>query len=235
MAPAAELFLAYVTGNRDDFHAAVNWLIGQDVDVISMSLRVPFEGPGDGTSPVTNSHISAANNAISNGTVWVNSAGNYGERSWLISGSDVQFVRERLNPGSRNPPEFRIWIDFNTGPGTNITNYVRSNISPNTSFGTTLDLRWHNGSELHLARFDANGNMISREAQRLYGEGEPAKFLQFNVGGSAGFRVWTDGDTVPDWIQLVSYDPTRLTWDSADGGVNAPSDSHNGGMMAVGA
>ena len=237
MAPAVELFLAYVDRDRDSLHEAVNWLIDdQDVDIISMSLRYPFEGPGDGTSPVVNAAVSAVGNAVGNGTVWVNSAGNYGESSWLASGDDVQTIRERTNPGSRDPPEFTTWIDFDTGPGDVTINHVQSSRGPNAPFGTTLDLRWHGGGELHLALFDANGNMIGNEAQRRYDEGESAKSLWVSEGSITDFRIWVEGSTVPDWIQLVSYSyKTRLGWNSMDGGVNTPSDSHSAGMLAVGA
>ena len=237
MAPGVTLFLTNTTSMVDDLHTAVNWLITQDVDIISMSLRFPFEGPGDGTSPVTNSATSAVNNAVRSGAVWVNSAGNYGESSWLASGTDVQTSRVEISRADpRNPARHITYIDFNTTTGTNITNYVQSGFGPNAQFGTTLDLRWHGGGELHLARFDASGNMIGREATRPYNEGEPAKSLEITrTSGSVGFRIWVNGSTVPDWIQLVSYDYTRLEFDSIDGGVNTPSDSHNAGMLAAGA
>ncbi|MYG33035.1 MAG: DUF5011 domain-containing protein [Cenarchaeum sp. SB0677_bin_16] len=239
MAPGAQLFLSDTTSRLVDLHTAVDWLIGQNVSIISMSMRFPFEGPGDGTSPVMSSAISAVDNAVDNNILWVNSAGNYGESSWLASGTDVQTVRVEIRADRNNPARHITYIDFDTGPGNATTNHVQSSSGPNDSFGTTLDLRWHGGGELHLALFDANGNMLENEAQRTYDEGEPAKSLDITRAGRTDFRIWVEGSTVPDWIQLVSYTfNTRLGWNSTDGdggGVNTPSDSHDDGMLAVGA
>ena len=239
MAPGVELFLTYAETNRVSFHDAVNWLINQNVDIISMSLRFPFEGPGDGTSPVTRSATSAVDNAVGNNILWVNSAGNYGESSWLVHGTDVQTVRVEISPANaRNPARHITYIDFNNDTmGTNITNYVQSSAGSNAPFSATkLDLRWHGGGELHLGLYDAATNRLYSNATREYGEGEPAKSLDVNAGVNTGFRIWVEGSTIPDWIQLVSYRlDTRLEFASISGGVNTPSDSHSAGMLAAGA
>ncbi|MYC79205.1 MAG: DUF5011 domain-containing protein [Cenarchaeum sp. SB0661_bin_35] len=239
MAPGVELFLVNTTRDLDDFHTAVDWLIEEEVDIISMSLWFLFEGPGDGTSPVENSATDAVNNAIYNDTMWINSAGNVGESSWLVSGSDIQTHRVDISPADRsNPARHITYIDFdNDTVITNITNYVYHASGPNASFNTILDLRWDGGGELHFGLYDAANDRLYKNASRPYDDSEPVKSTGYLIQASiTGFRIWVEGSTVPDWIQFVSYGrDTRLTYDSDMGGVNTPSDSHKDGMLAVGA
>ena len=52
---------------------------GFDIKVINMSRSFLWDGPGDGASPLKTasnySPIRSANDAIANGSLWVNSAG----------------------------------------------------------------------------------------------------------------------------------------------------------------
>jgi hypothetical protein len=75
-APDSQLYLAAVA-SEGDYREAVDWLDGEDVDVIVMSMSWTG-GPGDGTSDVA----LKAQGAIENGSVWVNSAGNYAGDHW---------------------------------------------------------------------------------------------------------------------------------------------------------
>ena len=63
----------------------VEWMIQEEVSVINQSMRWPYDGPGDGTSPFSNSPLESVDMAVENGIIWVNSAGNYGDTSWLGS------------------------------------------------------------------------------------------------------------------------------------------------------
>jgi len=77
MAPDAELFLV----NFDSLSAngqAVDWLVSQNVDVISYSIGWVNAGPGDGRGPV-NDDVRRALNA---GAEWVGSAGNDARAHW---------------------------------------------------------------------------------------------------------------------------------------------------------
>lgn len=83
MAPEAQLYLA----NFDSITshgAAVDWLIGQGVDVISYSIGWLNTGPGDGRGPI-NDHVRRATSA---GIQWVGAAGNEGELHWEGTFSD---------------------------------------------------------------------------------------------------------------------------------------------------
>ena len=58
---------------------------GFDIKVINMSRSFPWDGPGDGNSPIQKpqdySPIRSANDAIANGALWINAAGNAGQNS----------------------------------------------------------------------------------------------------------------------------------------------------------
>jgi hypothetical protein len=77
MAPDVEMYLVH-PDTLLDFQNAVDWLINKNVDVISHSASWLNINPGDGTGLVCNE----VQKAVQNGIVWVNSAGNYGQRHW---------------------------------------------------------------------------------------------------------------------------------------------------------
>ena len=76
VAPNAQLYLVNYKYD-DEFEDAVNWLISQNVDVISHSCGFPI-GPFDGTGAICD----AVNSAKAYGIVWANAAGNYAERHY---------------------------------------------------------------------------------------------------------------------------------------------------------
>ena len=71
MAPGAQLYLATVC-TVSDLQAAVDYFDTQGVDIISRSLTAQYDGPGDGTGPIA----TVIDNAVADGMVWFNSAGN---------------------------------------------------------------------------------------------------------------------------------------------------------------
>jgi hypothetical protein len=71
MAPDAQLYLASAY-TPTDVQAVVDYFQSQGVQILSRSETSEYDGPGDGTGPLA----SVVNNAISQGMVWLNSAGN---------------------------------------------------------------------------------------------------------------------------------------------------------------
>ena len=53
----------------------------EGVRIINFSQRVIWDGPGDGTSPYSDSPLKAVDSAVSNGALFVAAAGNHGESS----------------------------------------------------------------------------------------------------------------------------------------------------------
>ncbi|MFC1963140.1 SBBP repeat-containing protein [Chloroflexota bacterium] len=84
VAPDAQLYLVNID-TEVELASAVTWLISQGVDVISCSLGFLIGGPGDGTGSI-NDIVSTAK---ANGILWVNSAGNYGDKHWSGQWSDT--------------------------------------------------------------------------------------------------------------------------------------------------
>ncbi len=73
VAPDAELYLAWYDGSDASMGEAIDWLLEQDVRIISHSAST-MVGPRDGTS--TDSQM--VDDVASRGVLWVNSAGNQG-------------------------------------------------------------------------------------------------------------------------------------------------------------
>jgi subtilisin family serine protease len=85
MAPEAELFLAYYDGTEVGLGLAVEWLLGQRVDIISNSTSI------SGLSPMDGSGLAAqlANKARDAGIFWVNAAGNRGDEHYRATFTDT--------------------------------------------------------------------------------------------------------------------------------------------------
>lgn len=81
--PGATLYLAEAT-TVPEVAAAVDWLLSQGVQVINMSLSAPFAPPSNGNGI----DAATAEKAARAGAIWVNAAGNFGNKHWLGPWSD---------------------------------------------------------------------------------------------------------------------------------------------------
>jgi Subtilase family len=82
MAPNATFYLAtYIT--KGDLQAAVQWMVQQGVRVINISQSLEWDGPGDGTSPYSDSPLKAVDAAVAGGAVVTISTGNHGNKAWF--------------------------------------------------------------------------------------------------------------------------------------------------------
>jgi subtilisin family serine protease len=97
MAPDAELYLAH-DNTESEFYTAVDWLIAQDVAVVSYSCGWVFPAPHDGAGLPYNPVNAKIEEARAAGILWVNSAGNAGEDDTYQGAFD--------DPGGDN------WHDF---------------------------------------------------------------------------------------------------------------------------
>ena len=61
------------------------WMEGEGVSVINHSVGWFYDGPGDGTSPTSESPLRAVDQAVAEDITWLNSAGNNGDRTWFGS------------------------------------------------------------------------------------------------------------------------------------------------------
>ncbi len=84
MAPDAELFLAYFDGTEAAMGLAVEWLLGQGVDIISNSTSISGLTPMDGTGFAAG----LVNRVRDSGVFWVNAAGNRADEHYRGQFSD---------------------------------------------------------------------------------------------------------------------------------------------------
>jgi len=110
MAPGATMLLAH-DDTEADFYAAVDWLIAQEVDVVSYSCSWIGSFPYDGSGLPHNPIDDAVERARAAGILWVNSAGNYAE--------DDSYHGYFTDPGGDG------WHDFDgSGAWTNPVGYM---------------------------------------------------------------------------------------------------------------
>lgn len=225
MAPGANLFIGRVS---DVMHGGynvtsiVNWMVGQDVDVIvaSVSPHV-FEGPGDGTTPhLSGTWLDAITHAVRNNVTWVNSAGDYAD------GKDWSIRDPRTNNGL---------IVFGTGNDT--TNQFEA------SAGQRVDvwLQWYdadnNNADLNL--LVAGASQHTGVADQWGGTSAvPIESVTFVPASSGQWNISLAviGAAVPDWIHLfVDGSAGDLEYHTNEGIIADPAESGNHSMPAAGA
>ncbi len=91
VAPGADLYLVNF-GTLEELSEAVDFLIAEEIDIVSFSVGFIHNGPGDGTGEV-NSIVSGAADA---GIVWAVAAGNWAEQHWggFFRDTDADLVHE---------------------------------------------------------------------------------------------------------------------------------------------
>ena len=82
IAPGADYYLARIV-LPSQFEGAITWFIAQDVDVISTSLGKRWEGPGDGSSPYSNTWMTQVGRAVDAGIFVAVASGNSDTSSWF--------------------------------------------------------------------------------------------------------------------------------------------------------
>ena len=83
VAPGADLYLVNFT-TVTELSAAVDYLIDQDVDIVSFSLGYIHNGPGDGTGAVNQ----IVNRSTAAGQTWAVASGNWAQQHWVGEFSD---------------------------------------------------------------------------------------------------------------------------------------------------
>ena len=223
IAPDATLYIVNPI-TSGDLSASVDWLVAQDVDVINYSASRLWDGPGDGTSPDSNSPLKSVDAAVNGGAMWANSAGNAARATWFGAFSD---------------PDFDRWMNF---VGADESNEVR--LEAGRPF--QAQLRWNDSwdaanIDLDLHLFDGDNNVVASSENYQTGRlGQiPFEWLTYTPTQSGLYGLSVSyvsvGSTVPSWVQLHSR--TRQDLDSyTDGhGILNPAESANQGMLAVGA
>ncbi|MYC28514.1 MAG: S8 family serine peptidase [Chloroflexi bacterium] len=234
IAPDAILYISQ-PGSWADLQAAAKWMAGQGVQVINYSAGWTHYGSrGDGTSPYSSSPLNTVDQAVDDGIVWVNSAGNSAEDTWFgsFSDHDGDGVMSFTNSGE----------EINSIAIRECRRY-------------TFQLRWDDSwggadTDLNIYMWDSSANSVL-DIPRGWGfvgsiveqsgatDHEPFEFFSFRApfdSSDVGVIIVHESGPVPDWIQLEMFSgPGGLGHFTGNGSITNPAESANPGLLAVGA
>ena len=232
VAPDAQLYIAQPI-SFGDLRNAVDWMAGQGVQVINYSIGHPPDGPGDGTSPFSNSPLRTVDVAVSAGITWVAAAGNSARETWYGTFSDPE------GDGIHNFTPQDLGNAFAVEEGDTVTIFMRWEDSWGRA-DCDLDL------ELYSAErgFDGLYPLVSwdRTPQDGSAGSVPRALIGFDGPASAAaagiyflvLRKHTCAEE-PAWIQLTAWIDSPLQYYSPGHHMGNPAESRNPGLLAVGA
>ena len=225
IAPDAALYIAN-PGSWGDMRSTVDWLVSQDVDVINQSRSSIWDGPGDGTSPYSDSPLRSVDAAVSGGIMWANSAGSDAQSAWL---------------GSFSNPDSDRWLNFDNGSADDELNGV--DLEAGREFAAQL--RWagswtaaESDLDLYLYKTDDLYLPVAYSSEDQLGiNGQiPSEGFSYTPTESGRYVLaveYLSGD-VPGWVQLLARKDHSLQYHTEGGGIRNPAESANPGMLAVG-
>ena len=231
IAPEATYYIANPR-SYGDLAVAVDWMIDHDVDTINYSLGEIWSGPGDGTSPYSDSPLRTVDAAVAGGITWVNAAGNSATETWFGNFSD---------------PDGNGYHNFTENDNCNTFDVEEGN--PYVLAFLRWDDGWQGSDEdldLELYRVFSFIGTTLRIHPILAGgvtfqDGESGDipfeevFYEVSSAGTYCLAVGNYSDTSPGWIQLQIWSPEELEHYTPHHSIGEPADSSNPGLLAVGA
>ena len=224
ISPEVSLYIANA-GTKGDLQSAADWMIAEGVSVINTSLSFTFDGPGDGTSPFSDSPLKAVDRAVAGGVVWVTSAGNEAQKAWFSRSPFIDQDRSGL-------------MEFAAGD-------LLNNMTLQAGDRISVQLRWDGSWEgartnldLGIWSIDAELFAWSSIDPQSGGTGQvPSEFLVYEVpfDGEYAVVVWHVSGGEPGWIQLIVKRVPYIEHRTGNGSIINPGESANPGMLAVGA
>lgn len=233
IAPEAEYYVANIA-SFGDLIDTVDWMVAEGVDVVNMSLGFIFTGPGDGTSPFSDSPLASVDKAVEGGIVWVNSAGNQAWANWFgpFTDSNANGVHEFSATGDE-------------------CNGVFIELTPLGGF--TAQLRWDDSwggasSDLDLYLVSLSGSTFrlsdavafSEEVQFGRTTDIPYERISLDYGdipdGVYCLAVNRHAGAAPAWVQILVWGAaSALQHYTPAHSIGNPAESANAGLLAVGA
>ena len=222
--PEASLYIA-TPWSLGDLRTATDWMVSQGVSVIVHGVTYTFDGPGDGTSRFSNSPLKTVDRAVAGGAIWVNAAGNYGQRTWFGTYSIVTSDSSR----------------FLAFEGTDVFN----DLTLDSGGTATVQLRWEDS--WHSASRDLDLIIWDNDASDIVGYSSDP---QSGQAGQVPFEAWTcrypcdgrysvvvshESGAAPSWIQVTARGVDSIKYYTGTGSIANPAESSNPGMLAVGA
>ena len=235
IAPGADYYLARIV-LPSQFEAAITWFIQQGVDVISTSLGKRWEGPGDGTSPYTNTWISQVGRAVTNGIFVAVASGNSDTSSWFgkFRDNDNDNVMEWNDAGDecnlvRFPAvaSFNIrvrWEDRWNGADDDLDIYLRDKPADNDDQATGTIRK------------------MSEEAQSGQSGQDPVENIFLATGGNDRtycLVIERASGATTDWVQVIveggTADVRSIEHWTRGYSLTSPAETTNPGALTVGA
>ena len=233
VAPDIELYISnpYSLG---DLRNAVDWMVGQGVQIINVSLGYPYDGPGDGTSPDSDSPLRTIDAAVSNGITWINSGGNDAQNAWYGT------FRDPTNEGIHHWSDRDLGNAFALHEGETFAIFMRWDDNWGQA-DCDLDLLLFKSQRDADGRYTLVGRDITPQdgspgsipLAGLISRGEISA-SQAGVYFLAIIKAETCTDD-PAWIQLTAWIEDDLQYYSPGHHMGNPEESRNPGMLAVGA
>ena len=218
IAPAVIFYIANPISKLDLANTEV-WLASQGVTIINFSAEMPWDGPGDGTSPSSDSPLKSVDQAVRDGILWVNAAGNSAQDHW-----------------------YGTYADTDSNGFLNLSGSLQYQTVQRFKANEFIQLRWEDTwggatSDLKLYLTDSS-NLIVTSADTAQAGGasdNPYEFIEANVYSTD--RIWVEhvSGPAPDWIELRVFLGSGFSDPVAAGSIGNPASSPNAGMLAVGA
>ncbi len=213
VAPGADMYLVKVETGVD-FLNAVDWLITQDVDVISCSIGWPIYGAGNGDGDICDK----VNEAASNGILFVASAGNEAKEHYEHVFYD---------------PDSNWFHNFGATEYIPITMYAGETLSLDLRWSSTWSSTQHEDYDLYLCDSSDAVVAYSENNQADYGY-YPYEGLSYPVPADDVYRIYiVEYQTSTDFsIELFTNYPLDQ-YQTASGSLVTPGDAS--GAFTVGA
>ena len=222
IAPEATYYISKPE-SQGDLRKVVDWMVDQEVDVINYSVSWTWDGPGDGSSPFSQSPLRSVDAAVEGGVVWVNSAGNNARRTWYGPFTDTDADGRH---GFADDDE---------------CNTVELSADHSYVFQLRWDDTWGGANtDLDILLVPAGDSRVVAGGSGFQ-TGEPwhnpYEFFSFvpDHEGEYCLYVHSLGGAAPSWIQIQAWGVRELEHHTLSGSITNPGESANAGLLAVGA
>ena len=223
IAPHAQIYISNPI-TKGDMRNTINQMGQTGVTVINHSMSGVADGPGDGTSPRSDSLLRTIDTAVAKGITWINSAGNDARTTWYGTLTDYD------NDGWHNFTMER--NRFTIGPDEESTIFMRWN----DQWGQAdCDL------DLHVLTWNEYARGFERlKSSTNYQDGRagqnPFEKLEIDEAGTYYLAVSKEQCQQNHiTFQLKAWIEGDLGYYSANYHMGNPAESRNAGMLAVGA
>ena len=222
IAPDVTLYIANPS-SFGDLQASAAWMVSEGVSVINQSLAWIWDGPGDGTSPSSDSAVSTVASTVDGGSVWVNSAGNSAQGNWY---------------GGYKDADADGFIEFTLG--TSEVNSVELSAGEKVTAQARWDDSWTAASRnFNLALYNSSLTLVAASINLQTGlSGQiPWERIVYTAPATGTYHLalFHESGTVPSWLQLEAFTGQDLSVSVAGNSIANPAESASPGMLAVGA